>query len=91
MGTNSVYPDGNIPYDLKDNEEAVKVHDDSLLVKEIMEAFDYDLTLDKDNKLLSVNVKKTKNQWEDEQPKPEKKKTTEERLKAIEKYLGWEV
>jgi hypothetical protein len=59
MGTNSAYPDGNLSYEAKENEQLVKIHDDSDLSKTIQTAYDYDLVLDSEGNCTDVIIHKT--------------------------------
>lgn len=81
MGTNSMFPDGNIPNlpSLPEGHEYVRIHDHSDEAKDIMTAYDYEISSDK-----KVTVKKTLKQYHDEQPSKEKEKTILERLEALE-------
>lgn len=60
MGTNSLFPDGNIPnMTPADNELFVRISDDSPFVQTILSAYDYSLELDGDNNVTNVIVNKT--------------------------------
>ena len=73
QGTNSMFPDGNIPnVELKENEEFIKIHDDSEEAKLILSAYDYSF----ENSVLNVN--KTIEQYLNEQ-----KETPEYLIKQI--------
>ncbi len=62
-GTNNLYPCGNIPnIELKDNEETVRIHDDSELAQEILSAYDYELVIG-ENGIEGVKVNKTLDQF----------------------------
>jgi hypothetical protein len=66
MGTNSKFPDGNIPnVIIGSNELAVRIPDNSDMAKKIMSAGKYDLVFDGDV-LVSVQVIKTKAQFQKE-------------------------
>jgi hypothetical protein len=61
-GTNSLFPDGNIPNtELKENEEAIRVNDDSEEARLILNAYDYSFQ----NGILKIN--KTLEQYKQEQ------------------------
>lgn len=81
MGTNSMFPDGNIPNlpTLPEGQEYIRLHDHSDEAKDIMTAHDYELSSDG-----KVTVKKTLKQHQDEQPVLPKEKTILERLEAVE-------
>jgi hypothetical protein len=58
-GTNSRFPDGNIPnVELKDSEEALRIHDNSEIAQKIMTANKFDLVFDGET-LVDINVLKT--------------------------------
>lgn len=72
MGTNSMFPEGNIPIELKENEACVRTHDDSDLAKKIMSAHKYDFVFDEDDKPVDIIIHKTLKQAQDEEKnKPE--------------------
>ena len=61
-GTNSMFPDGNIPgIEFKSNEQAIKIHDNSLLAQKISLAMPgyYELILDESCEVIDVTVTKT--------------------------------
>lgn len=68
MGTNSAFPDGNIPNisELPKNQIYVRVHDNSELAEKINSAKDYDFVFDDNGDVLDVNVIKTKEQAKQE-------------------------
>jgi len=92
LGSNNAFPDGNIPRlkKLEEDQKYIRIHDNSEIAKQINSAVEYVLTLDKDDNVVSVKVKKTKKQWEDEQPIEPHKPTLLERVEAIEAHLGLE-
>jgi hypothetical protein len=70
-GSNSLFPSGNIPnVILKDDEIAVRCHDNSEFAKQIKLAYDYTLEFDKDGNITAVNIIKTKEQYDSEKPPP---------------------
>lgn len=81
-GTNSAFPDGNIPnIELKENEEAIRIHDNSDLVQDILDAQEYELEL-QGTDCIHVNVIKSKSEYMHEQ-----KETPEYKRKEIEAQL----
>lgn len=59
-GTNSMFPDGNIPnVTTAENEVLIRIHDDSTEASQIMNAAEYELILNEDNTLKEVIVHKT--------------------------------
>lgn len=74
MGTNSAFPDGIIPnVEIKENERAVALHDDSDAVKAIRSAKEFNLVFDEEtDELTGVQVIKTREQHQlEEDAKPE--------------------
>lgn len=68
QGGNVLYPDGNIPYlELLENEEAVKIHDNSELANKINSALSYELVFDENGIVVDANVTKTLAQYKQEQ------------------------
>lgn len=87
-GTNSLFPDGNIPNLIPDEHEIfVRLHDDSEFAKQIMTAYDYELVLDENNEVINVIVHKTLEQFLSEQPIPEPQPTLEEQLAEKDKQI----
>ena len=84
LGSNNAFPDGNIPRlkKLEEDQKYIRIHDNSEIAKQINSAVEYDLTLDKDDNVVSVKVKKTREQWEDEQP-PAPKTNKELAIEAL--------
>jgi hypothetical protein len=81
-GTNSIFPDGNIPnVELKENEESIMIHDDSEEANIIIQAHEY--SFDDDKKLV---VHKTIEQYRQEyEQSPEyMKKSMLEELKNLD-------
>lgn len=85
MGTNSKFPDGNIPnLNPKENELFIRIHDNSDIAKQIMSAYDYELVLNENNEVTNVIVNKTLEEFQAEQPTLPQPPSSEERLQALE-------
>lgn len=67
FGTNSLYPDGNIPIEEKENVLYIKINDNSKFAKDIINAYDYELILDENDHLVDVVARKSFEQYKLEQ------------------------
>jgi hypothetical protein len=68
FGTNSLFPDGNVPgIELNANVFSVLIHDDDPISHTIMSAYEYDLIFDENDNLLDVAVTKTLDEFRSEQ------------------------
>lgn len=67
LGTNSLYPDGNLPIKENENEIYIRLHDDSVFAKKIMLAYEHDLVLNDANEVTNVVVDKTLEEFQAEQ------------------------
>lgn len=69
FGTNSVYPDGNFPslQELPIEQEYIKIHDNSDIAQKIKSSYKYNLIFDSDDKVIDINIIKTKEQYQQEQ------------------------
>ena len=64
FGTNSKYPDGDIPnVYLSENQIKIKINDDSIIAKQIINSNDYDLELNDDYTVKNVIINKTNEQY----------------------------
>lgn len=63
-GTNSAFPDGNIPGITPiEGQVFVRIHDNSSIAKQIMNAYQYELVLDGNNICNGVNVTMDKEEY----------------------------
>lgn len=66
-GTNSLFPDGNLPLEEKSNELFVRIHDNSEMAKEILTAHEYSLILNDRDEATGVTVHQTLEEFQAEQ------------------------
>lgn len=81
LGTNSLFPDGNVPITENENERYIRLVDDSDFSKKILLAYDYELELSESNELIDVIVHKTLEQYNAENPSTPQQPTEIEVLK----------
>lgn len=68
LGTNSLYPKGDLPIFENENEIYVRIDDNSVFSKLIQSAYYYELELDENNHVTNVIVHKTLEEYRAEQP-----------------------
>jgi hypothetical protein len=70
MGTNSAFPDGNIPnVVLKENEQAIRIHDNSELAQKIQLSKVFEPVIE-NGEVIDINIVKSYEQYLLEHPKP---------------------
>lgn len=67
-GTNSLFPDGNLPLQEKPNELFVRIHDDSEIASKILSAHEYTLILNDQDEATGVTVHQTLEEYQAAQP-----------------------
>ncbi len=67
LGTNLLYPDGNVPNaNISENEEAIRIHDNSELANKINSALLYDFVFDDEGNVVDINITRTLEQYQQE-------------------------
>lgn len=66
LGTNSLFPAGDLPISEKENEIYVRLNDGSEFAKQILAAYDYELVLDENNEVTEVIVHKSLEEYQAE-------------------------